>query len=99
MQLRLRPQEAPGTEARLQALSVDEDEAGKGEDEEDEDEDHRTLEASEVELSESGETRVLPWPHASWLVTADHPARGGPVPVRWLGGHVQTAWGSTGTFP
>lgn len=76
MQLRLRPQEAPGTEARLQALSVDEDEAGKGEDEEDEDEDHSTLEASEVELSESGEARVLPWPHASWLVTADHPAQG-----------------------
>nr|XP_019572634.1 PREDICTED: tonsoku-like protein [Rhinolophus sinicus] len=53
VQLRLRPQEAPGTEARLQALSMDEDEAGKGEDEEDEDEDHSTLEASEVELSES----------------------------------------------
>ncbi|XP_019485672.1 PREDICTED: tonsoku-like protein [Hipposideros armiger] len=53
VQLRLQPQEAPGTEARLQALSVDEDEAGEGEDEEGEGEDSNTLETSEVELSES----------------------------------------------
>lgn len=77
VQLRLQPQEAPGTEARLQALSVDmdEDEAGEGEDEEAEGEDSNTLETSEVELSESGEARVLPWLHASWLVTGgDNPA-------------------------
>lgn len=74
VQLRLRPQEAPGTEARLQALSVDEDEAGKGEDEEDEDEDHSTLEASEVELSESGEAECChgPMPAGSWQQTTLH---------------------------
>lgn len=75
VQLRLQPQEAPGTEARLQALSVDEDEAGEGEDEEGEGEDSNTLETSEVELSESGEAGVLPWPHASWFMTGgDNPA-------------------------
>lgn len=53
VQLRLQPQDAPGTEARLQEL-------GEGEDEGEEDggEDSDTLEASEVELSESGEARV-----------------------------------------
>lgn len=57
MQLRLRPQEAPGTEARLQALRVDGDE-----DEEDAGEDGSAPEASELELSESGEPRMPPWP-------------------------------------
>lgn len=52
VQLRLQPQEAPGTEARLQALRVDQDEEEEdGEGEEDSD----TPEASEVELSDSGE--------------------------------------------
>lgn len=53
VQLRLQPQEAPGTETRLQELSVDEDE-----DEEEEAAatvECKALEASEVELSESGE--------------------------------------------
>ena len=56
VQLRLQPQEAPGTEARLQELQVagDEDE-GDGEGEEDDD----ALEAAELELSESGEARSL----------------------------------------
>ncbi|XP_037855893.2 tonsoku-like protein isoform X4 [Chlorocebus sabaeus] len=51
VQLRLQPQEAPGTETRLQELSVDEDE-----DEEEEaaaTAECKALEASEVELSES----------------------------------------------
>nr|XP_037855893.1 tonsoku-like protein isoform X4 [Chlorocebus sabaeus] len=51
VQLRLQPQEAPGTETRLQELSVDEDE-----DEEEEAAatvECKALEASEVELSES----------------------------------------------
>ncbi|XP_030777202.1 tonsoku-like protein isoform X3 [Rhinopithecus roxellana] len=55
VQLRLQPQEAPGTKTRLQELSVDEDE-----DEEEEEEEEaaataecKALEASEVELSES----------------------------------------------
>lgn len=55
VQLRLQPQEAPGTETRLQELSVDEDE-----DEEEEaaaTAECKALEASEVELSESGEGR------------------------------------------
>ncbi|XP_057592710.1 tonsoku-like protein isoform X2 [Hippopotamus amphibius kiboko] len=51
VQLRLQPQEAPDTEARLQELRVAEDEGDEG-DEEDE-EDHDALEAIEVELSES----------------------------------------------
>ncbi|XP_045716770.1 tonsoku-like protein [Phyllostomus hastatus] len=52
VQLRLQPQEAPSTEARLQDLSADQSE---GEDEEDGegDEDSSTLEASELELSDS----------------------------------------------
>ncbi|XP_016072127.1 PREDICTED: tonsoku-like protein [Miniopterus natalensis] len=53
VQLRLQPQEAPGTKARLQELSVDRE----GEEEEEEDlqgdEDSSTLEASELELSDS----------------------------------------------
>ncbi|CAK6439042.1 unnamed protein product [Pipistrellus nathusii] len=50
VQLRLQPQEAPGTEARLRALRVDQDEEEEdGEGEEDSD----TPEASEVELSDS----------------------------------------------
>lgn len=53
VQLRLQPQEAPGTEARLQELGEGEDEG-----EEDRGEDSDTLEASEVELSDSGEARV-----------------------------------------
>lgn len=55
VQLRLQPQEAPGTGTRLQELSVDEDE-----DEEEEaaaTAECKALEASEVELSESGEGR------------------------------------------
>ncbi|KAM5313305.1 tonsoku-like protein isoform 2-T2 [Glossophaga mutica] len=52
VQLRLQPQEAPGTEARLQELSAD-----RSEDEEEEDgegdEDSSALEASELELSDS----------------------------------------------
>ncbi|XP_031525747.1 tonsoku-like protein [Papio anubis] len=51
VQLRLQPQDAPGTETRLQELSVDEDE-----DEEEEaaaTAECKALEASEVELSES----------------------------------------------
>ncbi|XP_066121458.1 tonsoku-like protein [Saccopteryx bilineata] len=51
VQLRLQPQEAPGTEARLQELSVDQDEDeeenGEG------DVDSNALEASELELSDS----------------------------------------------
>lgn len=59
MQLRLQPQEAPGTEARLQELSVPRDQE---EDEEKEEEgDGDTPEASDLELSESGEARMLPW--------------------------------------
>ncbi|XP_049710042.1 tonsoku-like protein isoform X3 [Elephas maximus indicus] len=50
VQLRLQPQEAPGTEARLQELDVAKD--GE-EEEEEEEEDSQALEASEVELSES----------------------------------------------
>lgn len=53
VQLRLQPQEAPGTEARLQELGE-----GEAEGEEDGGEDSDTLEASEVELSESGEAHV-----------------------------------------
>ncbi|KAM7075227.1 tonsoku-like protein isoform 1-T1 [Molossus nigricans] len=52
VQLRLRPQEAPGTKARLQELSVDQEEEEEEEDGEG-DEDSNTLEASEVELSDS----------------------------------------------
>lgn len=48
MQLRLQPQDAPSTEAELQGLSG-------GEEEEDEDKDSSSPEASELELSESGE--------------------------------------------
>lgn len=60
VQLRLQPQEAPGTEARLQELSVPRDQE---EDEDKEEEgDGDTPEASDVELSESGEARMLPWP-------------------------------------
>lgn len=60
VQLRLQPQEAPTTAARLQELSVTGDE---GEDEEEEKEgDSDTPEASDVELSESGEARTPPWP-------------------------------------
>lgn len=64
VQLRLRPQEAPGTEARLQALrgDGDEDEEGRDGDEEDAGEDGSALAASELELSESGEPRMRPWP-------------------------------------
>lgn len=51
MQLRLQPQEAPGTKARLQELCVDQDEEEDGDGEEDSD----TPEASELELSDSGE--------------------------------------------
>lgn len=49
MQLRLQPQEAHGTEIRLQELCVPE--------EEEEEEASEALEASEPELSESGEGR------------------------------------------
>ena len=54
VQLRLQPQEAPGTEARLQELSVDQSEEEEEEDGEG-DEDSSTLGASELELSDSGE--------------------------------------------
>nr|XP_031546329.1 tonsoku-like protein isoform X2 [Vicugna pacos] len=50
VQLRLQPQEAPGTEARLQELGVAEDEEDEGDQGDDDDD---TLEAIEVELSES----------------------------------------------
>uniref|UniRef100_H0WNY2 Tonsoku-like protein n=2 Tax=Otolemur garnettii TaxID=30611 RepID=H0WNY2_OTOGA len=53
VQLRLQPQEAAGTETRLQELSVAEDE--EEEREEEEAADSEALEASEVELSESEE--------------------------------------------
>ncbi|XP_053786041.1 tonsoku-like protein isoform X2 [Desmodus rotundus] len=52
VQLRLQPQEAPGTEARLQELSVDQSEEEEEEDGEG-DEDSSTLGASELELSDS----------------------------------------------
>ncbi|KAB1257925.1 Tonsoku-like protein [Camelus dromedarius] len=50
VQLRLQPQEAPGTEARLQELGVAEDEEDEGDQGDDDDD---TLEAIEMELSES----------------------------------------------
>lgn len=50
MQLRLQPQDAPSTEAELQGLS-----GGEEEEDEDEDKDSSSPEASELELSESGE--------------------------------------------
>ncbi|XP_036904697.1 tonsoku-like protein isoform X1 [Sturnira hondurensis] len=52
VQLRLQPQEAPGTEARLQELSADQSEDEEEEDGEG-DEDSGALEASELELSDS----------------------------------------------
>ncbi|VFV43919.1 Hypothetical predicted protein, partial [Lynx pardinus] len=52
VQLRLQPQEAPGTEARLQELSVPRDQE-EDEDKEEEEGDGDTPEASDVELSES----------------------------------------------
>ncbi|XP_006107625.1 tonsoku-like protein [Myotis lucifugus] len=52
VQLRLQPQEAPGTKARLQELRVDQDEEEEEEDGEGE-EASDTMEASEVELSDS----------------------------------------------
>lgn len=62
VQLRLQPQEAPGTEARLQELRAAEDEENEGDEDDEEDEgdegDAATLEAIEVELSESGEART-----------------------------------------
>lgn len=66
VQLRLQPQEAPSTETRLQELKAagDEDE-GDGEDEEDE-EDDDALEATELELSESGEARSLAPAWGGW---------------------------------
>lgn len=57
VQLRLQPQEAPGTETRLQELSVDEDEDEEEEEEAAATAECKALEASEVELSESGEGR------------------------------------------
>lgn len=59
VQLRLQPQDAPSTEARLQELSVHGDQE-EGEDPQEEG-DGDTPEASDVELSESGEARMLPW--------------------------------------
>ncbi|XP_059971458.1 tonsoku-like protein isoform X1 [Mesoplodon densirostris] len=54
VQLRLQPQEAPGTEARLQELGAVEDEEDEGDEEDEEDEgDAAALEAIELELSES----------------------------------------------
>ncbi|XP_061028188.1 tonsoku-like protein [Eubalaena glacialis] len=54
VQLRLQPQEAPGTEARLQELRPAEGEEEEGDEEDEEDEgDDAALEAIEVELSES----------------------------------------------
>lgn len=55
VQLRLQHQEAPGTEARLQELGEDEDE-DEGKDDGGEDSD--AVEASEVELSDSGEAHM-----------------------------------------
>ncbi|KAM8786169.1 tonsoku-like protein [Rhynchonycteris naso] len=52
VQLRLQPLEAPGTEARLQELSVDQDEEEEEENGEG-DVDSNALEASELELSDS----------------------------------------------
>ncbi|XP_048214841.1 tonsoku-like protein isoform X3 [Perognathus longimembris pacificus] len=52
VQLRLQPQEAPGTETRLQELSVAKDEE-KEEEEEEEAEASEALDTSELELSES----------------------------------------------
>lgn len=60
VQLRLQPQEAPGTKARLQELSVDQEEEEEEEEDAEGDEDSNTLDASEVELSDSGEARRLP---------------------------------------
>ena len=60
VQLRLQPQEAPGTEARLQELRPAEGEEEEGDEEDEEDEgDAAALEAIEVELSESGEAWTL----------------------------------------
>ncbi|KAB0396434.1 hypothetical protein E2I00_012076 [Balaenoptera physalus] len=60
VQLRLQPQEAPGTEARLQELRPAEGEEEEGDEEDEEDEgDAAALEAIEVELSESGEGWTL----------------------------------------
>ncbi|XP_026987921.1 tonsoku-like protein isoform X2 [Sagmatias obliquidens] len=57
VQLRLQPQEAPGTEARLQELRAAEDEEDEGDEDDEEDEGDEgnaaALEAIEVELSES----------------------------------------------
>ncbi|KAK2503088.1 hypothetical protein MC885_018775 [Smutsia gigantea] len=55
VQLRLQPQEAPGTEARLQELSMAEAEEEEDEGDENEDEEEGAPEGSEVELSESEE--------------------------------------------
>lgn len=65
VQLRLQPQEAPGTEARLQELRAAEDEEDEGDEDDEEDEGDEgnaaALEAIEVELSESGEARMPCW--------------------------------------
>jgi hypothetical protein len=69
VQLRLQPQEAPGTETRLQELSLakDEDE----EEEEEEAEASEALEASDLELSESGKSCMLHW-LLCWLLCWQH---------------------------
>lgn len=59
VQLRLQPQEAPVTAATLQELSVPRDQ--EDDDEEEKEGDGDTPEASDVELSESGEAQTLPW--------------------------------------
>ncbi|CAH6791092.1 tonsoku-like protein [Phodopus roborovskii] len=53
VQLKLQPQEAPGTETKLQELSVAKDAEEEAEEEEEEEEASETLETSELELSES----------------------------------------------
>ncbi|XP_036159599.1 tonsoku-like protein isoform X1 [Myotis myotis] len=53
VQLRLQPQEAPGTKARLQELRVDQDEEEEEEEDREGEEASDTMEASEVELSDS----------------------------------------------
>lgn len=57
VQLKLQPQEARDTEVRLQELSKAKD---TEEEEEEEEEASETLETSELELSESGESQMLP---------------------------------------
>lgn len=54
VQLKMQPQEAPGTEMRLQELSTEKD-TEEEEEEEEEVEASEALETSELELSESGE--------------------------------------------